>query len=272
MRSTKRKKIALLLEWGGACQRCGYNKCQRALQFHHKDSSEKAKWSKDRGNVSIDEVRAHPERFELLCANCHFELHDEIDVANATYAICAYCGDSFTVEKARLADGHGKYCKKECEVAGRKIRSKPLEERFWKHVEKTADCWFWTAFKDSRGYGRINFEQTPILAHRVSWEIHNGPIPDGMSVLHHCDNPSCIRPDHLFLGNASDKMNECSKKGRTTRGERSKSSKLTEALVSEIRTKYASGTISQSKLAKEYGVCQATINEVVRGFLWKHSV
>ncbi len=270
MRSAQRTKIELVTQWGGVCRRCGYNKCHRALQFHHKDSSEKDAWSRGRGHTSLDEVREYPERFELVCANCHFEIHDEIDKANAQYANCAHCQEPFKIEPRRVADGRNKYCCKACEIAGRGIRSTPIEERFWKHVEKTIDCWLWTAQRDRQGYGRINCERSPVLTHRLSWEIHNGPVPEGKFVLHSCSNHACVNPDHLYLGTYTDKVAQSMSNGRTNRGERSSAAKLTKEIVTEIRRRYNAGGISQPQLAQEYNVSQFTIRDIVQRITWKH--
>lgn len=93
-----------------------------------------------------------------------------------------------------------------------------IEDRFWSKVRKDDGCWEWTASVNRRGYGWLHFggkvERKALKAHRVSWEIHNGPIPDGLWVLHKCDNPRCVRPDHLFLGDRTDNMRDCAAKGR----------------------------------------------------------
>jgi hypothetical protein len=96
------------------------------------------------------------------------------------------------------------------------------EARFWKHVEKTDDgCWEWTArcipvpnHPDQRGHGQIRIDGKAVLTHRFSWELHNGPIPDGLLVLHRCDNRPCVRPDHLFLGTHKDNTLDAMSKGR----------------------------------------------------------
>jgi hypothetical protein len=85
----------------------------------------------------------------------------------------------------------------------------PVEDRFWSKVKKTASCWLWTGYIDQRGYGKMwRFPQKAALVSRVSWELHNGPIPEGMNVLHRCDNPKCIRPSHLYLGTQSENMRD----------------------------------------------------------------
>lgn len=81
---------------------------------------------------------------------------------------------------------------------------------FWLKVTKTDTCWLWTGRRDKNGYGKVG----AALSHRVFWELHNGHIPDGLYVLHHCDNPPCIRPTHLFLGTQADNVRDMAAKGR----------------------------------------------------------
>lgn len=184
---------------------------------------------------------------------------------------CLHCGNQFFAKPSVVKRGGAKYCSKQCEVDSRTSRAIPLEQRFWKHIQKTEYCWLWAGSKDKKGYGRINRNGSPILAHRLSWEIHFGLIPDGLSVLHRCDNPPCCNPEHLFLGDQLENMQDCSRKDRTTRGERSASGKLTTAEVTEIRSKYAAEYISQNQLAEEFGVSPATISEIIRGVIWNHT-
>ncbi len=88
-------------------------------------------------------------------------------------------------------------------------------ERFWAKVNKTEGCWLWTGAKQGK-YGALTIpgRREPLRAHRLSWELHNGPIPDGLWVLHHCDNPPCVKPEHLFLGDRRDNMLDAAAKGR----------------------------------------------------------
>ncbi len=88
--------------------------------------------------------------------------------------------------------------------------------RFWSKVNKTDNCWNWLACKTKDGYGRIFIKDKVLLAHRVSWAIHDGQIPKGLQVLHRCDNPSCVNPAHLFLGTVSDNMRDSVAKGRNS--------------------------------------------------------
>lgn len=91
-------------------------------------------------------------------------------------------------------------------------------ERFWLKVAQAEGCWLWLGAKGRRGYGYLHrggkTDRHPIRAHRASWEIHFGAIPAGLWVLHKCDNPPCVNPNHLFLGTRKDNMDDCASKGR----------------------------------------------------------
>lgn len=89
-----------------------------------------------------------------------------------------------------------------------------FEARFWRNVKKTDTCWLWTGTFAAHGYGQVRRGPARYMAHRASWELNVGPIPAGLHVLHHCDNPPCVNPAHLFLGTHSDNMRDAVKKGR----------------------------------------------------------
>lgn len=129
-------------------------------------------------------------------------------------------------------------------------------------------CWWWTAGVNETGYGRIQTKNGPSRAHRISYELHKGPIPQGMGVLHRCDQPGCVNPDHLFLGTPADNAADREAKGRNRppRGEGQRSAKLTENQVREIRA--ASG--KQRDIAKRFGVTQANVWAILARKTWAH--
>lgn len=90
-------------------------------------------------------------------------------------------------------------------------------DRFWNKVDRSGDCWTWQGSRDRKGYGRVSVNQRPVLAHRFSWTLSHGPIPDGLCVLHKCDNPPCVNPEHLFLGTIADNNRDMVAKGRHAR-------------------------------------------------------
>lgn len=146
-------------------------------------------------------------------------------------------------------------------------------DRFWAKVSKTEKCWEWTASLIRSGYGHFRLGGNLVLAHRYSYTLVYGD-PGEMCVLHKCDNRKCVRPDHLFLGTPADNVADCINKGRhhygLVVGTQVTASKLTEQIVLSIREKYAKGGVTQKVLAKEHGVCRATISLVLSRHTWKH--
>jgi hypothetical protein len=188
-----------------------------------------------------------------------------------------------------------------CFRAVRKVR--PLDEKFWRKVgpENESGCRLWLASCDSRGYGHIWDKGKLRIAHRVAWELTNGPIPDGLWVLHRCDVRRCVNPAHLFLGTHDDNMHDMVRKGRHVpclgdkngarthperlargdrrgprkhkdrmpRGEDHFRTTLTNKDVLAIRTKFTYGH-KKLWLAKEYGVGWSTIDRIIRREVWTH--
>lgn len=152
----------------------------------------------------------------------------------------------------------------------------PLIDRFWKYVDKTSDCWLWTGAKTFGGYGVINSggrNGKIIRAHRLSWELHNGPIPAGIEVCHRCDNPPCVNPAHLFLGTHHENVLDTVRKGRASggvHGEKHHQAKLTMQKASDIRAAYATGQTSLNKLARQYSVSKRTILNIVHRRIWNY--
>lgn len=197
--------------------------------------------------------------------------------ANLERFPCAQCGKVIEHRVFQNLGYKNYFCGKECHSAFMKGSGAPIAERFWKYVAKSDDpngCWLWTAHRDHKGYGRMTCRsdrgrKIP-LVHRISWELHHGPIPDGMGVLHRCDNPPCCNPDHLFLGTAMDNTQDCITKDRFPRGERVSGAKMTEEKVIEMRRRFAEGETNISALARDFGICRQTATRIVRGENWAH--
>lgn len=174
----------------------------------------------------------------------------------------------------------------------------PIEDRFWSKVDRRGpdECWIWTAAKMGKGYGKVYYQGRLTGAHRVSYELANEPIGDGLFVCHRCDNPPCCNPAHLFLGTNAENAHDAASKGRMVngllrhperfargdrhhfrlhpemvrRGTQQSRAKLNDEAVREIRRRYAAGGISQSSLAREFGVTQVAIWMVVNRRSWTH--
>lgn len=150
-------------------------------------------------------------------------------------------------------------------------RCPPIEERFWAKVNKTDGCWFWTGGKDGDGYGGFWLEGKPISAHRYSYQLNIGPIPNKLLVLHTCDIPACVNPAHLFLGTKKDNAIDREQKGRSrdSRGEKQGGAKLTEVKVRQIFKDSRNG-MSQQKIADKHNVHQTLVSKVLLKQVWSH--
>ena len=147
---------------------------------------------------------------------------------------------------------------------------KTLAERFEMKVNKETTpegCWLWTACTTPAGYGQIRVNGKSTQAHRIAWELANGPIPPGLDVLHHCDNPPCVNPKHLFLGTDVENQQDCVEKGRHNPncGEDRPNAKLSIIAVQEIRE----SKLSAYKLATKFSVSRSAIRAVLDGRNWK---
>ena len=169
----------------------------------------------------------------------------------------------------------------------------PLAERFWDKVDRSAgldSCWLWTGPRNrADGYGSLSRgsrDAGHVYAHRLSWEIHHGPTPAGLLVLHHCDNPPCVNYTHLFLGTQADNLRDMDAKDRRVppagdrngsrthpecypKGSARRHSKLREPDIPVIRGRSAGGD-RLIDIAADYGVSDTTILHVVQRKKWKH--
>lgn len=146
------------------------------------------------------------------------------------------------------------------------------QERFWSKVDKSGECWEWTASKDGSGYGKMLYRGALVRASRLAWMFTFGEIPEDLFVCHHCDNPGCVNPEHLFLGTQKDNMLDMVAKDRQRKigqlGEHNGRAKLTEADVREIRIRYEEGQ-SIPVLALDFGVSIGAIHRALIGKHWR---
>jgi hypothetical protein len=152
------------------------------------------------------------------------------------------------------------------------MRKQNTIQDFWNKVDKTSNlngCWIWTDALDRDGYGRFRFNKKNYGPHRFS-KLLAGEDPKGLQVCHHCDNPSCVRPDHLFLGTAKDNKVDCINKKRHSYGEKSGTAKLTEQEVIAIRYEYSLGNTSLRKIAIKYSMNHTVIDDIIKRKQWKH--
>jgi len=139
--------------------------------------------------------------------------------------------------------------------------SAAIINRFWKNVKKSDGCWEWIGPKFTHGkYGRFNIDYKSERSHRFSYELHNGEIPKNMYVCHKCDNPSCVNPEHLFLGSQSSNLCDASEKGRLKflKG-------LKREEVIKLKEMYKTGKFTQCELGRTFGINQSEISRWLTG-------
>lgn len=144
------------------------------------------------------------------------------------------------------------------EIRQRQIHGKTLSERFEAYVQRGPGCWEWTSARNEPGYGVLRIGEGNKLAHRLSWELEHGPIPSGLIVLHRCDNPGCVRPDHLLLGTHADNNADMWAKGRGV-------AKLTESIANLIRESEGTNT----EVGRRFGISRVWVAKIRSGQAWK---
>jgi len=148
--------------------------------------------------------------------------------------------------------------------------SDDLKKRLLSHVRKTANgCWECNLAKVGIGYAKMTISGKSFRAHRVAYELFKGEIPEGMFILHDCDNPSCVNPEHLHLGTQTENMRERSQRGRAPTAEKNHNTKLTEEKAARIKNSLRSG-VGIRKLSREYGVARNAISNIRDGRAWAY--
>ncbi len=148
-----------------------------------------------------------------------------------------------------------------------------IAERFWEKVVKSDGCWMWSGATSTRGYGRfaVSVQDKSAEAHRMSWMLTHGSVPPGQCVLHRCDTPPCVRPDHLFIGTKRDNAIDRQQKGRSASqiGFNNANAKVSESDVIDIRTLAALGATAKA-LAEAFSIDPTNVRHILRRATWSH--
>jgi len=186
---------------------------------------------------------------------------------------CKTCGKKFSVRLSQIKDGRGKFCSKDCCSAYRRHSPEQIKQKFWKNTnkKKSNECWDWMPCRDKTEYGALFINQKKHKAHRYSYELHYGKIPKGKIICHRCDNPSCVNPNHLFLGTHADNSADRSAKNRHAYGEKTGSSKLTVKQVLDIK-ELLDKKIKYKVVKKKYNISCSTVYCIKSGKYWKHAI
>lgn len=146
-----------------------------------------------------------------------------------------------------------------------------LRERFEEKIFHSPDgCWLWTAAQTKSGYGHMNTGGEMTRAHRVSYVLYKGSIPDGLFVCHSCDVRLCVNPSHLFLATGKENSEDMVRKGRSTRGEKNSSAKLTEDDVRYLRSIPKRDKVRKLLFAKQHSIAYSSLAQIINRRKWKH--
>jgi hypothetical protein len=186
---------------------------------------------------------------------------------------CPNCGVTFKRDNGYLRRNEVRCCSMKCR-SEYKASNKQVSRRFWSKVDRRGDddCWTWLGPTNDTGYGILGFRGKQDRAHRVSYVLSCGEIPNGLHVLHSCDNPPCVNPKHLRLGTPADNAQDRAERGRYRNrglpGEENPNAKLTQEQVDEMRRLRAAGYL-QSTLAEMFGIHQTTVSIILSGKHWR---
>lgn len=179
--------------------------------------------------------------------------------------VCQQCGRSFVAAKDVVKRGDARFCTRRCMYDS---WTRPTVN-FWKHVRKGGSCWEWTGYRMDKGYGIAWDGKKRWLAHRYSYTMVHGDPGDKL-ICHKCDNPRCVRPDHLFIGTQADNMKDAATKDRVAHGDRHSKAKLTSKSAATIVSAVLSGT-PQRQVAFRHGVSPATVCLIMQGKIWSRA-
>ena len=186
--------------------------------------------------------------------------------------MCRECGGEFMayVSQRRI------FCSYKCKYVGCKpvphLRGKYDDPHaFWSQVTKTDGCWEFQGYRNAAGYGHIGVNNALVLTHRFAWMLEHGSIPEGLFVLHHCDNPPCVRINHLYLGTRADNGYDMSARNRhaDVAGDKHPQAKLSSADIPVIRDRRERGE-ELASIADDYGVTPQTIYQIHYRRRWRH--
>lgn len=214
-------------------------------------------------HCGIDFTPGHPGSRQRYCSRKCSSIASHPAQGHGT-AICKQCGVVFV---RNFADHV--FCSKSCSgLQNTHKRSFVSRETYFAdRVQKTDNCWIWIGKRHTKGYGIATYRGQSMLAHRFSYELHYpSSTTADLNVCHTCDNPRCVRPDHLFLGTQTDNMADMYAKARHAHGSRTPNAKLTDADVRDIR----SSKEINATLARYYGVTSGTISNIRRHKTWCH--
>lgn len=203
-------------------------------------------------------------------------------MASMTTIVCPQCGAEAEKPVGRVNQntkmGIKTYCSRSCWAKSQTLKNGTAIDRLMANCKVSeSGCWEWGRNKNKRGYGFINVDGKQWMTHRYSYFLHRGEIPDGLFVCHKCDNPSCINPDHLFLGTASDNMIDATEKGRlplfsirNQSGENNANAKYTREFAESVRAYYEKAKPSYGQLAKHFGLkSKGHAAKIVKRQIWK---
>lgn len=199
MQRNARKKQDLVEQFGGGCKTCGYSQSLRALHFHHINGRPETSTEH-----ILKEVAEYPERFQLLCSNCHLEEHERLDAARAILHSCDWCGKEIDLRRKSKTTRGQYFCSIPCRRSGLTKRSFTEQfDRFRKYLREDGDCWIWEGHWNTDGSARftvwIDGQHTPKLVHAVAYLMVHGHLPSTYRLREStCGNRRCVNPAHAY--------------------------------------------------------------------------